>query len=441
MDERTWLIVVAGGLLAALCLWGATRAARRARLVRDLPTCSTDGVFIGLVELKGRARSERPLTSFLAERPCVHYAWCVQEHWRRTVTETYTDKDGKTRTRTRVESGWTTVASGGEQQDFYLQDEDGAIRIRPAGAEIEPLSVFDRACSPRDPLYYGKGPAGAVANSTHTRSFTEKAIPIDATIYVVGMARERDDVIAPEIAAHRDAPMYLISTRSEQQVRRGYTAQYWFVAALGLVLWVAGWVVRDALAAAGPVPWGERLPVYAGWGAAYLGAWLLAWVWLAYNSLVGLRQRVRQAWANVDVQLKRRADLIPNLVRAVEGLRDHERQVQTHLAELRAQAGATAPGEPGPDPHGCLASLLAIVERYPELKASESFLRLQRELAATEQRIALARGYFNEIATFYNTRLESVPDGYVAALAGMRPKPLITATDFERAAAAVQLSA
>ena len=441
MDERTWLIVVAGGLLAALCLWGATRAARRARLVRDLPTCSTGGVFIGLVELKGRARSERPLMSFLAERPCVHYAWRVEEHWRRTVTETYTDKDGKTRTRTRTESGWTTVASGGEQQDFYLQDDAGAIRVRPAGAEIEPLSVFDRTCSRWDPLYYGKGPAGAVSDSTHTRHFTETAIPIDAPIYVVGMARERDDVIAPEIAAHRDAPLYLISTRSEQQVRRGYTVQYWVVAILGLVLWAGGWVVRDAVQDRVPIDWAARLPAYLGWSAAYVAAWSLAWVWLAYNSLVGLRQRVRQAWANVDVQLKRRADLIPNLVRAVDGLRDHERQVQTHLAELRAQAEATAPGEPGPDPHACLASLLAIVERYPELKTSESFLRLQRELAATEQRIALARGYFNEIATFYNTRLESVPDGYVAALAGMRPRPLLTATDFERAPVAVRLSA
>ena len=71
---------------------------------------------------------------------------------------------------------------------------------------------------------------------------------------------------------------------------------------------------------------------------------------MAYNSLVGLRQRVRQAWANVDVQLKRRNDLIPNLIRVIEGLRDYEQQVQTELAHLRAQLAVTAPGTPGPDP-------------------------------------------------------------------------------------------
>ncbi len=140
------------------------------------------------------------------------------------------------------------------------------------------------------------------------------------------------------------------------------------------------------------------------------------------------------------MQLKRRADLIPNLVRAVEGLRDHERTVQEQLAALRSQQSATAPGTPGPDPRGCLPQLLAIVERYPELKSNEAFLSLQRSLADTEQRIALARGYFNSIATFFNTRLEIVPDAYIAALAGMKSQPLIEATGFERAAVDVKLA-
>ncbi len=84
--------------------------------------------------------------------------------------------------------------------------------------------------------------------------------------------------------------------------------------------------------------------------------------------------------------------------------------------------------------------LVAIAERYPVVKAQESFLNLQKNLADTEQRIALARGYFNDIATYYNTRLEVVPDRFIAALAGMKPQALMAANDFERAPVNVELA-
>ena len=161
---------------------------------------------------------------------------------------------------------------------------------------------------------------------------------------------------------------------------------------------------------------------------------------MAFNSLIGLRQRVRQAWSNVDVQLQRRNDLIPNLVATVQGLRDHERELQTELAHLRSQLTATAPGQPGPDPEGCLPHLRAVVERYPELKTNEAFLQLQQDLSETEQRIALAREYFNDIAAFYNARLEIIPDHYLATLARLRPQPFIAATNFERAPVEVNLA-
>jgi len=87
---------------------------RRKRLIDDVPTSKTQGVFIGLAELKGTAESEVPLTSYLAGISCVQYVWQVDEHWSRTVHETYTDAKGHTQTRTRTESGWTKVAGGGE---------------------------------------------------------------------------------------------------------------------------------------------------------------------------------------------------------------------------------------------------------------------------------------------------------------------------------------
>src|SRR5690348_6038361 len=112
MEELIPYLPLAGALLSVFCLIGAFRAGRKRRFIDNLPTCKTTGVFIGLVEVKGTAESGRPLISYLAERECVAYQWSVEEHWSRTVTETYTDQNGKTQTRTRQESGWTTVAQG-----------------------------------------------------------------------------------------------------------------------------------------------------------------------------------------------------------------------------------------------------------------------------------------------------------------------------------------
>jgi hypothetical protein len=427
-----------GGVLALVALLFGLRAGKRKRLVDNLPTSKTTGVFIGLVELKGTAEVEQPLVSYLTATRCVCYRWQVEESWSRTVTETYTDSQGKSQTRTRTESGWTTVASGGEEKPFYLQDDCGAIQIQPAGAKLEPASVMSQTCGRSDPLYYGKGPATSVANSDHRRRFTEHAIPLHAPLFVVGHAREREDVVAAEIAVDKQVPLFLISTRSEQQVSRGFRLGFWLLGVLGLAFAVGGFVAANAMAAGVDVA--TEMPIFVVAGVGFFVAWLFGWVWMVYNSLIELRQRVRQGWANVDVQLKRRHDLIPILVNAVSGLRDYERTVQTELAALRTQLGATAPGTPGPDAAATLPLVRAIVEKYPELKASESFLGLQSQLSETEQRIALARSYFNDIATFYNTRLQVVPDRFVARMGALQPQALMAAADFERAPVQVTLA-
>src|ERR1035438_4787395 len=427
MHDFAPFLPLIGALLAVASLFCAFRGGRRRRLIENLPTSKTSGVFIGLVELKGTAESAGPLTSYLAGAACVQFAWTVEEHWSRTVTETYTDDKGRTQIRTRTESGWTQVANGGEIIPFYLQDDCGVILVRPEGAKIEPVKVFDETCTPLNPIYYGKGPMGAVANSDMRRRFVETALPLKANLFIVGRARERSDVVAPEIAADKNAPMFLISTRSEEQVASG-------------MKWGArGWTIFGLIAAVGCTVWrdGElnvhpksRLIIYAAIAAGYFFAGMLAWVWMVFNSFVDLRQRVRQAWSLVDIQLKRRFDLIPNLVNCVKGYRDHEAQLQTELAALRNQLNATPPGVAGPDPGAVGKTVVAIAERYPELKADGAFLALQKTLSDTEQRIALARSYFNEIATHFNTRLEIVPEKFVARLGAMKPQPLMAANDF-----------
>jgi hypothetical protein len=368
----------------------------------------------------------------------VHYTWDVDEQWRRTVTETYSYAKGRTQTRTRTETGWTRVGHGGESAPFYLKDDTGILRINPEGANIQGNIIFNKTVGPSDPLYYGKCSAGAVANSTHQRRFHETALPLHLMLYVLGQAREREDVVAAEIARDKTSPMFLVSTRSEKQISSGYGRWWWFFMALGLAIALGGGAWWAVLIKTGPaLDWRPFVIM----GAGYLAVLVLIWIWTTYNSLINLHHRVEQGWSQVEVQLKRRHDLIPNLVGIIEGYREHERETQTVLAELRAQMEATPPGATGPDYKGVAPSLRITIERYPDLKASEMFLKLQQSLVDTEQRIALARDYFNEIATFYNTRLEIIPDRYAATLARLRPRPLMSAAEFERAPVGVNLAA
>ena len=428
------MLNIIGAAIALACLITAFTFLRRKRLIDDTPTSRALGVFIGLTELKGTAESETPLTSRLAGIPCVRYSWRIEEHWSRTVMETYRDSKGRTQTRTRHESGWTEVAHGGESAPFYLRDDTGMVRVVPDGARIEENELLDKTVTQTDPLYFAKGPGKEIANSDHRRRFSETGIPLHTKLYVVGQARERQDVVAAEIARDKNSPIFLISTRTEKQVSSVFGAGYWVFMALGLVAALAGVLVNGMVSGA------SGWPSYVIATAAYVLALALGWAWLAYNSMVNLRQRVRQAWAQVDIQLKRRHDLIPNLVQVVEGYSTHEREVQTFVTQMRQQIIATPPGVEGPDYAGVAAGLRAVAEHYPDLKASEMFLKLQGSLTETEQRIALARDYCNDIASFYNARLEIVPDRFIARLMQLPPQPLISAANFERAPINVKLA-
>jgi hypothetical protein len=414
----------------------AFRCLKRKRLIDDLPTSKTQGAFIGLAELKGTAESESPLTSYLAGMKCVQYAWDVKEHWSRTVTETYTDAQGHMQTRTRHESGWTVVAQGGEAAPFYLKDDTGVIRIVPEGAEIKSIHTMSKAVRRDNTLYFEKGPRHEIGNTDHERLFEETAIPLHAGLYVMGQARERKDVVAAEIAKDKNAPMFLISMQTESQVSTGCGRWCFFWAFLGFVLMLGGVFVQSRIE-----PFGREtgLMPYVVAAFVYLVALLAGWTWTVHNSLVALRQRVKQAWSQVEIQLVRRHDLISNLIPAVEGYRAHETETQTLTAELRTQLSAPSNQPGSPKLKSLSPELRVIIERYPDLKAGESFLTLQRALADTENRIALARTYYNDIATFYNSRLMVVPDRFVAGLTGLVPQPLMGAAGFERAPVKITL--
>ncbi|MDR1959031.1 MAG: LemA family protein [Planctomycetaceae bacterium] len=431
------LFVIAVILVVGLLLRGSISSLKRRRLLEDLPTSKTAGVFIGFVELKGTAESESPLVSFLAEKRCVWYSWDVQEHWSRTVTETHTGKDGKTHTRTRTESGWTTVASGGDRGLFYLQDDLGAVRINPHKAEIHAQNVFSRTCSEHDPLYYGKGPASGIMNSTGSRSFTEQAILLHQPLYIVGQSRERSDCVAAEIAYDRSAPIFMISVSTEESHRNWGLWKFWLLGLLAVLIpSVAGIAMvrheSDPLTVTG---------VPAALGGTVLLLWGIGWFWMVYNSLTGLKNRVKMATANMDVEFKRRFDLIPQILGVVEGMQKQEREVQETVARLRHQSGIKAVPNTGASVvQGCANRLAVLAESYPELKSNELFMALHRNLTETEQRIALARHYYNDVIETYNNRRERFPENLIVSVAGMPPIPLFLAEDFERAPVDVQFA-
>lgn len=147
---------------------------------------------------------------------------------------------------------------------------------------------------------------------------------------------------------------------------------------------------------------------------------------LLYNRLVRARNRVDTAWSDIDVQLQRRHDLIPNLVKAVEQYAAYERATLEAVTELRAQAGRTKDVEALGRVEESLSlgvqKLVALAENYPDLKANENFLGLQRELAETEDYLQFARRYYNGSVRDYNTMTETVPANIVASLFGFAPR-------------------
>ncbi|BBK34222.1 LemA protein [Stella humosa] len=159
-----------------------------------------------------------------------------------------------------------------------------------------------------------------------------------------------------------------------------------------------------------------------------LGAVVLVilYVVVVYNRLVALRQTTNQAWADVDVQLKQRHDLVPNLVETVKGYAGHERQTLEQVVAARnAAVAAHGPAEAGQAEaalSGALGRMFALAESYPDLKAATNFLELQRDLSDLENRIAAARRFFNNAVSEFNAAIEQIPAVFFAGIAGFRAR-------------------
>jgi LemA protein len=173
--------------------------------------------------------------------------------------------------------------------------------------------------------------------------------------------------------------------------------------------------------------------------AAGTGSAALIWLVWAYNSLVALRMRTQNAWAEVDVQLKRRHDLIPNLVETARGYMQHERSTLEAVTQARTQAVAASAGPPAQRMAAesaltaALGNLFAVAENYPQLRATENMQLLQEEITSTENRIAAARQFYNDETMRYNTAQATFPRSLMARPFGFSPATMFAAEEADRA--------
>jgi LemA protein len=167
-----------------------------------------------------------------------------------------------------------------------------------------------------------------------------------------------------------------------------------------------------------------------------LGGVILLWLIWLFNSLIRMRNRVDEAWSDIDVQLKRRHDLIPNLVNTVKGYAKHEKGVFEEVTKARSNAinakGPAAHAQAENMLTGALKSLFAVAEAYPDLKASDNFLHLQRELTDAEDKIQAARRFYNGNVRDFNTKVQVFPSNLVAGVLGFKKYEFFEAAAAER---------
>ena len=169
---------------------------------------------------------------------------------------------------------------------------------------------------------------------------------------------------------------------------------------------------------------------------------LLLWFVVTYNGLVQMRNRVQNAWSQIDVQLKRRYDLIPNLVETVKGYATHERETLDKVTQARAAAmaatGVADQAQAENQLSQALFNLRAVAEQYPDLKANQNFAQLQDDLTDTEDKIAFARQFYNDSVQRYDTKRQSIPTNIVAGIANFEANPYFEADTDSRSPVQVQ---
>lgn len=425
MSEFEGILFISMGVAVSLVLfYFGHRQLLHQFLIADLPFSKMNGVFVGLVSIRGTAESPEPAATPFTQTQCVMHSWSVSEEWERWETETYQDKDGHTRTREVLKHGSDTIASGGHRPPFfYLQDETGWVRIFPQKAEMESRTFLGIRTTKREkPELYASVEAAPVSGSTGIRFFSESGIALHDPLYAIGNALYDDRLGAVDIRddANANTP-FVISFETPDKTVEKRGCMYGLTTSCAVIIWLV-----FLIAFAENLPYGGLL-ILCGVPGIFLLCFL-SWLYIRYYTIVDLKNKVLQAFSNVDVQLQRRASLIPGLIECVRAAASYEKEILKELAFLRSEIHP----ENMYEIHGCTPTVRLLAERFPGLSSERNFSALFSELQNTEQKIALARVYYNDVVTRWNTRIERYPESVIAQAAHLRRMELIQADDLER---------
>ncbi len=414
LKSLAFVLIASVIALLAVAAWHHFRGQRR--IVLDLPTSKVAGVTLGLTELHGRASSGHPTTSPHGSNQCAF--------WRQEIYAERSDNDGDRK--------WTKIGDrmGGRAQ-LDLVDDTGTIRVWVKGAEIDMPLVYEGT------LYEQPAPATEgldlvaihAGNRAPERRVKEYALELGTEIMVVGTARLDDSVgrpvIGPDPAGENP---FLVTTHDEKGVTRTQSIASWLAATIAVVAAAAfgiAWYEGPTLFAEGHRFTAGSLRVPLVCVVTVLGVMAILSVYSTYNGLVSLRNRAQRAWSLLDVEIDRRHSLLNPLIELVKGAHAHEANLHRRVTALRAGWVRDLPDKPSDDAVAeldaplelearAVRDLVATAEEYPDLKANASFLQLQQQLVVTEDRIALARHFYNDSVQRLRTRRASFPDSFVA---------------------------
>lgn len=386
----SYVLLVAGGLLVAVGLaWFAFRIIRVKRLQENLAISKTAGIVFGLTEVEGSLVPDdehTPLTGPVSGKACTWYRYVIKE-------KRGSGKNAK----------WVTIEDTIKKQPFWCEDDEGRIRIFPGHAEVHSKHVSTRR--------------------EGRRHYSETAIRPNDELYVLAKARPDKTRGDRLVLGHEKGSPFIIANIPEAEVMFKKASKGMGLLSLAMsllflaIIWTSGasgdFSSLDFLLAALAAP-------------LFLGLVVLI---LMYNDLVFLKQRCERNWANIQVSLKKRATLIPQLEKVAKEYLDHEASLQDELAALRA-ARETATDADGVDrymekEHASIDAIMARVEAYPDLKGSSVIEDLTNRLIRLENEVALIRAGFNDAVQQYRTRIQTFPDNLLASVFGFRAMDLL----------------
>lgn len=388
--SQSYVLLPIGFILSAVFAWFAFRIIKVKRIQENLPTSKTAGVTYGLAEVVGNLDNEADRDLFTGPVSGVLCCW-----YRELVKE----KRGSGKN-----AKWITIKDEIRKQPLVIKDEEGEIRAFPGQADIVTKHKTSRRSG--------------------NRRYTEWRLSPGDELYVLGKARldkTRGDSL---VFGHEKGSPYIIANVPEAQVMLQKAVKGMGLLSVGIsllflaVIWLGGsggsFSSVDFLIAAAIAPMFLIFVMFV----------------LMYNDLVFLKERCERNWANIQISLKKRADLIPRLESVVKEYLDHEANLQQGLALLRERAGKIDT-ESDMDrymaaEHVSIAELSARIEQYPDLKGTELMQDFHRRLVKLENEVALIRAGFNDAITQYRTRTQTFPDNILARWFNFKPREMLS---------------